>query len=51
MKLFEQIEVCNDFTPHSAAMNMAIDEALLESARFLDSVLSMAVPCSIIWIF
>jgi lipoate-protein ligase A len=32
MKLFEQIEVCSDFTPHSAAMNMAIDEALLESA-------------------
>jgi lipoate-protein ligase A len=31
MKLFEQIEVCSDFTPHSAAMNMAIDEALLES--------------------
>jgi lipoate-protein ligase A len=33
MKLFEQIEVSNDFMPHSAAMNMAIDEALLESAR------------------
>jgi lipoate-protein ligase A len=36
MKLFERIEVCNDFTSHSSAMNMAIDEALLESA---------AVPC------
>ena len=33
MKLFGRIEVYNDFTPRSAAMNMAIDEALLETAR------------------
>ena len=33
MKLFERIEVYNDFTPRSAAMNMAIDEALLETAN------------------
>jgi lipoate-protein ligase A len=33
MKLFECIEVCNDFTARSAAMNMATDEALLELAR------------------
>jgi lipoate-protein ligase A len=32
MRLFEQIEVCSDFTPRSSAMNMAIDEALLEYA-------------------
>ena len=32
MKLFERIQVCKDFTPRSAAMNMAIDETLLESA-------------------
>jgi lipoate-protein ligase A len=32
MRLFEQIEVCNDFMPHSTAMNMAIDEALLKYA-------------------
>jgi len=31
MKLFGRIEVYNDFTPRSAAMNMAIDEALLDS--------------------
>ena len=33
MNLFERLEVCNDFTPRSAAMNMAIDEALLEMAN------------------
>ena len=33
-ELFERIEVYNDFMPHSAAMNMAIDEELLESAEF-----------------
>src|SRR5439155_10897389 len=33
MKLFEHIEVCSDFMPRSAAMNMAIDEALLETAQ------------------
>jgi len=32
MKLFERIEVYSDFAPRSAAMNMAIDETLLESA-------------------
>jgi lipoyl(octanoyl) transferase len=32
MKLFERVEVYSDFMPRPAAMNMAIDEALLESA-------------------
>jgi lipoate-protein ligase A len=32
MKLFEYVEVYNDFMRRPAAMNMAIDEALLESA-------------------
>jgi lipoate-protein ligase A len=32
MKFFERVEVYNDFMPRPAAMNMAIDEALLESA-------------------
>jgi len=32
MKLFERVQVCNDFRPRSAPMNMAIDEALLEHA-------------------
>jgi lipoate-protein ligase A len=32
MKLFERIEICNDFTLRSAAMNMAIDKALLDTA-------------------
>jgi hypothetical protein len=32
MKLFERIEICNDFTLRSAAMKMAIDEALLDTA-------------------
>jgi lipoyl(octanoyl) transferase len=32
MKLFECIEVYNDFAPRLASMNMAIDEALLEHA-------------------
>ena len=32
MKLFERAQVCNDFRPRSAAMNMAVDEALLEHA-------------------
>src|SRR5580658_9570391 len=30
--LFDRVFVINDFEPHPAAMNMAIDEALLESA-------------------
>ena len=32
MKCFERLAVYQDFTPRSAAMNMAIDEALLEVA-------------------
>jgi lipoate-protein ligase A len=32
MRLFERVEVYSDFMPRPAAMNMAIDEALLESA-------------------
>jgi len=32
MKLFEQLDVYHDFTPRRAALNMAVDEALLESA-------------------
>src|SRR5881398_23256 len=31
--LFAALEVCHDCTPRSAAMNMAIDEALLEAAK------------------
>ncbi len=34
MKLFERVEICNDVAPHSAAMNMAIDEALLQFGYF-----------------
>ena len=30
--LFEELDIYDDMSPHSAAMNMAIDEALLESA-------------------
>ena len=30
--LFAALNVCNDAVPHSASMNMSIDEALLESA-------------------
>ena len=33
MKLFDRIEVCHDSTKCSAAMNMSIDEALLEEAK------------------
>src|SRR5207244_258723 len=52
MKLFERIEVYNDFTPRSAAMNMAIDEALLETAnaasicfyRWLSPAISFSNP-------
>jgi len=32
MTIFAALDVCHDYTPHSAAMNMAIDEALLEYA-------------------
>src|SRR5437879_8934991 len=32
IRIFATLEVCHDHTPHSAAMNMAIDEALLEYA-------------------
>jgi lipoate-protein ligase A len=35
MKFFERLDVYHDFTPRSAAMNMAIDEALLESTAAL----------------
>ena len=31
-QLFQRLRICNDICPHSAAMNMAIDEALLETA-------------------
>jgi lipoyl(octanoyl) transferase len=31
-QLFGTLKVCHDFSPHAAAMNMAIDEALLELA-------------------
>src|SRR5439155_25532280 len=33
MKLFEHIDIYHDKAPRSGAMNMAIDEALLETAR------------------
>jgi lipoyl(octanoyl) transferase len=32
MSMFDPVNVCNDAVSHSAAMNMSIDEALLESA-------------------
>ncbi|PYK17297.1 MAG: hypothetical protein DME55_10615 [Verrucomicrobia bacterium] len=32
MTIFAALDVCHDDTPHSAAMNMAVDEALLEYA-------------------
>ncbi len=31
-QLFARLDICSDVAPHSAAMNMAIDEALLETA-------------------
>jgi len=31
-QLFQRLQVCHDICPHSAAMNMAIDEALLQTA-------------------
>src|SRR3954464_2148226 len=31
-QLFGRLRVCHDVSPHLAAMNMAIDEALLETA-------------------
>src|SRR5215208_4451668 len=31
-QLFGRLQICHDLSPHSAAMNMAIDEALLETA-------------------
>jgi len=31
-QLFGRLQVCHDLSPHPAAMNMAIDEALLETA-------------------
>jgi len=33
MKFFERLTIYHDLTPRSTAMNMAIDEALLEAAR------------------
>ncbi len=33
MSIFAALDVYHDIAPRSAAMNMAIDEALLESAR------------------
>jgi len=30
MPIFAKLEICRDATPRSAAVNMAIDEALLE---------------------
>src|SRR6266699_4938387 len=32
MPIFAKLEICRDATPRSAAVNMAIDEALLEAA-------------------
>jgi lipoate-protein ligase A len=32
-RLFSSLQVCHDILPHSAAMNMAIDEALLQTAE------------------
>ena len=31
-QIFGTLQVCHDICPHAAAMHMAIDEALLESA-------------------
>ena len=33
MPIFAKLEICKDATPRSAAVNMAIDEALLETAK------------------
>src|SRR6266576_2261177 len=33
MPIFAKLEICRDATPRSAAVNMAIDEALLETAK------------------
>src|SRR5260370_20818049 len=33
MPIFAELEVCKDAAPRSAAMNMAIDEALFETVR------------------
>src|SRR6266567_7712469 len=33
MPIFAKLEICRDATPRSAAINMAIDEALLETAK------------------
>ena len=33
MPIFAKLEICRDATPRSAAMNMAIDEALVEAAK------------------
>jgi lipoate-protein ligase A len=33
MPIFSELEICKDATPRSAAVNMAIDEALLETAK------------------
>jgi lipoate-protein ligase A len=33
MPIFAELEVCKDPAPRSAAINMAIDEALLETAK------------------
>src|SRR5262245_41675629 len=32
-QLFQRLQICHDICPHSAPMNMSIDEALLETAR------------------
>ena len=32
-QLFQRLQVCHDICPHSAPINMSIDEALLETAR------------------
>src|SRR6266513_5164532 len=33
MPIFAKLEICRDATPRSAAVNLAIDEALLETAK------------------
>ena len=50
--LFADLTVCYDENPLSAAMNMAIDEALLEMGNHSNyPLLSLEFTCPIVWIF
>ena len=50
--LFEELDIYDDMSPHSAAMNMAIDEALLEcAAASIHPLLSLAVSRPVLRLF